>query len=85
MNEIIKQLNEKIKEEDSKRTAYQNFIVILLAVLGGCSVLIEMLTPILLILIWTKLFGFYGVGSYIFYSIALLAVVYRSIKVGYLK
>jgi hypothetical protein len=83
---IVEQLDKKIKEEEKlRRTPYQNFIVIILAVLGGCSVLIEMVTPLILIFIWVKLFGFYGWGSYLFYIIGFLATTYRAIRIGFLK
>lgn len=82
---IVEQLNERIKKEDGRRTPYQNFIVIILAILGGCSSLIEMATPIFLCLIWVKLFGFYGLGTYLLYSIGFLATVFRAIKIGFLK
>ena len=83
---IAEQLDKRIREEEKlKRTPFQNFIVSILAILGGCSVLVEMITPILLVFFWVKLFGFYGWGSYLMYGIGLLASTYRAIKIGFLK
>ena len=68
-----------------KRTPYQNFIVIILAVFGACSALFEMITPLLLVFFWIKLFGFTGYGSYLMYFAGFLATVFRAIKIGWLK
>jgi len=77
---------EPVFEESVKeRTLSQKFIVAILAILGGCSVIIEMTTPLFIVFIWTRLFGFYGFSSYLLYLIGFLASVYRAIKIGFLK
>jgi len=59
--------------------------IIILAILGGADVIINIVTPILLVFMWLKLSGFTDWGSYIFYGIGLLASLFRAIRIGWLK
>lgn len=76
---------EKLIKETKSRTTSQNLMIAFLAVLGACSVLIEIVTPLFLVFFWVKLFGFTGFGSYLMYIIGILATVYRIIHIGFLK
>jgi len=76
---------DKLITETKNRTTSQNLMIIFLSILGACSVLIEIITPLLLVFFWVKLFGFTGFGSYLMYVIGLLGTVYRIIRVGWLK
>jgi hypothetical protein len=58
----------------------ENIMTIFLAILAGCNVIIDIITPVLLVLIWTKVFGLTGIGENILFLIALLATVFRGIK-----
>lgn len=56
------------------------FKTIFLSVLGGCNVLIDLLTPLMLILLWTKIFNVTGHGLQLYLVIGLLASLFRGIK-----
>ena len=55
--------------------------VILLAFLGAINIVIDVIIPILLVLIWQKVFGITTNGAYVLYGMAMLASVFRGIKV----
>lgn len=58
---------------------------IILSVMGGIDVLFYTITPILISMIWTNLFGINDIGAYIMYAAGLISSVFRGIKVGWLK
>jgi len=58
---------------------------ILLAVLAGIDVVFYFITPILLSMVWVKLFGFNNYGDYVIYIIGLFSCLFRGIKIGFLK
>ena len=58
---------------------------ILLATLGGVEAVFYMVTPILIALMWATLFSFESFGNYVIYATALIASIFRGIKVGWLK
>lgn len=60
-------------------------IKILLAILGAIDVVATILTPILLVLVFVKVFGFNGWGSYLLYGVGLVSGIFRGIKVGVMK
>ena len=76
---------DKLLKETKDRTTSQNLMIIFLATLGACSIIFEIVTPLLLVFFWVKLFGFTGFGSYLMYIIGLLGTVYRIIRIGWLK
>ena len=58
---------------------------ILISILAGIETVFYIVTPILIVLIWSALFGVDSIGSSIIYYIGLLASVFRGIKIGWLK
>ncbi|HDK42722.1 MAG TPA: hypothetical protein ENG87_05040 [Candidatus Pacearchaeota archaeon] len=61
------------------------FTLILLAILGGVEVLFYIITPIVLVIIWTSITGFNYWTSYFFFGLGLLATIFRGIKIGWMK
>jgi hypothetical protein len=61
------------------------FKKVLLAILGAIDVVASILTPILLVLVFVKVFGFNSFGSYLLYTVGILSGFYKSIKVGWMK
>lgn len=57
----------------------------LLAILGGVDVVVYVATPIMLALLWVKMFGLNDWGSYLFYGLGLVATIFRGIKIGWMK
>ena len=60
-------------------------IKIMLSIMGGVDVLFYTITPILIAVIWTNLFGINDIGAYVMYAAGLISSVFRGIKVGWLK
>jgi hypothetical protein len=58
---------------------------IILSILGGCDVGMYIFTPILLATIWINLSGVGKFNSMIFFMVALLATLFRAIKIGWMK
>jgi len=58
---------------------------ILIAILGAIDVVASILTPILLVLVFVKVFGFNGWGSYLLYGVGLVSGIFKAIKVGLMK
>lgn len=56
-----------------------------LAILGGIETVFYMITPILISLIWINVFDTSKAGTLILYSVALIASVFRAIKIGWLR
>jgi len=56
-----------------------------LSILGGSDVVVRILTPIILAIIWSGIFGFENIGTYIIYLISMLASLFRGIKIGWLN
>ena len=56
-----------------------------LAILGGVDVVVYIFTPILLSLIWVKLFGLYYWGDYLVYTIGLISSIFRGVKMGWMR
>ena len=63
----------------------KTFKVFSLAILGGINVIIDVATPIVLVLMWQRIFGLANFGAYLFYTMGLLASVFRGIKIGWMK
>ena len=70
---MIQKKNEPVKKRSK-------FVTIFVAMLAGCNVLIDLLTPLMIILLWTKIFNVTGNGSTLYLIIALLATLFRGIK-----
>ena len=58
---------------------------IILAVLGGIDVTIYILTPIILSVIWMNIAGLENSLTYLFFALAGLSTLFRSIKIGFMK
>lgn len=58
---------------------------IMLSIMGGVDVVFYMITPILISVIWTNLFGINDIGAYVMYAAGLVSSVFRGIKIGWLK
>ncbi len=61
------------------------FTIILLAILGGIDVIFYIITPIILVIIWTSITGFNYWTAYFFFGLGLLSAIFRAIKIGFLK
>jgi len=55
---------------------------VLLAIIGGCSVIIDILTPLAIALFWGFFFNLSNTASVIVLVIGGLASIFRGIKVG---
>jgi len=60
-------------------------IKIILAILGGCSVIIDILTPIAIALFWGYFFELSIMYSNIILVIGGLGSLFRAINVGWMK
>ena len=60
-------------------------IKVCLAILGGCSVIIEILTPLAIALFWGYYFNLSILYSNVILTIGGLATLFRAIKIGWLK
>jgi len=58
---------------------------VLLATLGGINAVFSISIPILVSLLWIRIGGLIGWSSYVLLSAGILASVFRSIKIGFLK
>lgn len=58
---------------------------ILLASLAGIEMVFYIMTPILIGLMWVKIFTFESFGNYIIYIVALISSIFRGIKSGWIK
>ncbi len=58
---------------------------VLLSIIGGVDVVFYTITPILISVIWAKLFGISEIGAYVMYGAGLISSVFRGIKIGWLK
>jgi len=56
---------------------------IILAVIGACSVLMEILTPIAISLFWGMFFNLSGFASIIILIVGGVATIFRGIKIGW--
>ena len=61
------------------------FLIIILAILGGINAVVSMLTPIVLVMVWIRFAGLQDWQSYLFFSLGLLATLFRAIQIGFLK
>lgn len=61
------------------------FTLIFLAILGGIEVVFYVVTPIVLVVLWASIVGFNNWVSYFFFSMGLLATIFRGIKIGWLR
>lgn len=59
--------------------------IVALAILGGIEAVFRIASPILLALIWNNLFKFNSFGSYTIIIIAIIASLFRSIKIGWME
>ena len=57
---------------------------IFLSIIGGCAVLMDILTPIAVALIWSALFGLSSFTAKILFIIGGLASLFKAIKIGWL-
>lgn len=60
-------------------------VKIFLAIIGGCSVLINIMTPLAIVLFWSSYFGLTEVASRIFLVVGGLASLFRAINIGWMK
>lgn len=58
---------------------------VFLAILGGCSIIFEILTPIAIALFWNFLFDLSSFYSGLIFGIGGLGTLFRAIKVGWLN
>jgi len=58
---------------------------ILIATLGGIDAVFSIGLPILVSLLWIRIGGLIGWSSYVLLSAGILASIFRSIKIGFLK
>jgi len=58
---------------------------ILLIILGACSVIIDIMTPLVVVLFWGYFFGMTGMASYVILGVGGLATLFRAIKIGWWK
>lgn len=77
MNKVLKQLILEWKELSNLDR--------LLIIAGGCSVIIDILTPIAISLFWGYFFGLSNFASIFILVVGGLATIFRAIKIGWLK
>jgi len=58
---------------------------VMLAIIGGCSVIMDILTPIAIALFWGYFFNLNIIASKIVLVVGGLATLFRAIKVGWMK
>lgn len=58
---------------------------IILSVMAGCHVILEMLTPLAVMIFWTSYFNFTNVWGIFFLCVGGLATLFRAIKIGLVK
>ena len=58
---------------------------VLLAIMGGISAVFDMVTPILLVLIWISLVGWISGSSYLLLAAAIISSLFKAIKIGWMK
>lgn len=58
---------------------------IILAVLGGCSVVIDIMTPIAIVLFWGWRFDFDNWFMIVIIVVGGLATLFRAIKIGFMR
>lgn len=58
---------------------------ILYAIIGACSVLIDIMTPIAIALFWGLFFGLSNLASIVVLVIGGFATIFRAIKIGWWK
>lgn len=58
---------------------------IILSIIAGVDVVFYTITPILIAIIWSQLFGINDIGAYVMYGAGLISSAFRGIKVGWLK
>lgn len=58
---------------------------IILSILGGIDAVIYMFTPIILSTIWINIGGLNNLSSYLFFTLGLLASIFRAYKIGWMK
>lgn len=57
-------------------------LVILLAIVGAVDVVFTVAVPTLIVLLWINFFGWRGIYSYLFVLMAVIATLFRAIKIG---
>lgn len=60
-------------------------VKVLLATIGACSVVIEILTPLAIVLFWGYYFNLSTIASNILITIGGLGSLFRAIKIGWLN
>jgi len=58
---------------------------VIISILGGCSVVFELLTPIAVALVWGIVFNLSSSASKIILVVGGLATLFRAIKIGFIK
>ena len=58
---------------------------IILSVMGGCNVILEMLTPLAVMIFWTSYFNYTDFWSIFFLCVGGLATMFRAIKIGLIR
>lgn len=61
----------------------KNITKALLATLGATNVVFYIATPILIAILWSNI-SVSSWGNYVIYSVAIVASIFRSIKVGWM-
>ena len=60
-------------------------LIALLAILGGVETIFYIITPIIIVVLWTSIVGFNNWVSYFFFGMGLFATTFRAIKIGWMK
>ena len=58
---------------------------VIIATLGGIDAVFTIGLPILVSLLWIRISGLVGWSSYVLLSAGILASIFRSIKIGFMK
>lgn len=77
MNKFIELLKEEWKE---KPTSHK-----LIAIFGGIDTLFYIVTPLILVILWTSITKVENLNSWVFYIIGFLASTFRAYKIGWLQ
>jgi hypothetical protein len=56
-----------------------NFLKVILAILGGCNVIFSLFAPMAIALLWVLKFGFENMGSHILVILAILTTIYKAL------
>jgi hypothetical protein len=57
---------------------------VFLAVIGATDVVFSLMTPILLVWVWTEVFGVSAIFSHLLFLVDFVSCIYRAIIIGFL-